>query len=255
MLQVTSAFKGCSLEVSDGVIGAVEDFLFDDRSWRMRWLVIDTGSWLPGRKVLLHPSAIRRSDPDERVVRVDLTKAQVEESPGIRTDQPVSRQVENSLHGYYGWDPCWDIGIMGGGGLSFSPVMADRFGESMLREPPVSDQPFDDGDPHLRSTAAVTGYHVHAVDGGIGHVEDFLVDATDWGIRYLIVNTRNWWIGRQVLVSPYAITKIEWLERQIRLDISRDQVKTSEPWTPSDYIDRAYEEQLHKHYGWPGYGW
>ncbi len=254
MLQVTSTLRGCVLEVSDGIIGKVTDLLFDDATWRMRWLVVDVGSWLTGRKVLIHPSAIQSSDPDQRSMRLDLNKAQIKASPGIAIDQPVSRQLESSLYGYYGWDPRWDTGIMGGGGLGFPSVLQARFGETLRKAAP-SDPLLDGGDPHLRSIAIVTGYHVHATDGGIGHVENFLIDSGDWGIRYLIIDTKNWWGGKRVLLSPHAINDIRWLDRQIRLDVSRDQVRNSPPWSPLDRIDRSYEKQLHQHYGWPGYGW
>jgi hypothetical protein len=255
MLQVASALKGCSLEVNDGTIGTVQDFLFDDTTWRVRWLVVDTGSWLPGRKVLIHPSAIQASNLAEKTIRVDLSKAQVKASPDILSDEPVSGQNEDDLYGYYGWDPRWDTGVVGGGGFRFSPVMRSGVGEAMLREPPAIKRARDEADQHLRSIAAVTGYHVRATDGRIGHVENFLLDEGDWGVRYLIIDTRNWWAGKEVLISPYAITKIEWLQREILLDAARDQVKSSPPWAPFDNIDRSYEEQLHKHYGWPGYGW
>ena len=113
----------------------------------------------------------------------------------------------------------------------------------------------NDGDPHLRSTAAVTGYHIHASDRQIGHVENLLIDDVTWGIRYLIIDTKNWWPGKHVLMSPYAVPEISWSKHQVRLDVSRELVKSSPPWSPLDLIDQAYEERLHRHYDWPGYGW
>jgi len=112
-----------------------------------------------------------------------------------------------------------------------------------------------EGDPNLRSLAAVTGYNVHASDGGIGHVADFLVDDASWGIRYLIIDTRNWWPGAHVLLSPYAIQEISWSRHEVRLDVSRERVRSSPPWNPLEALDEAYEKRLHGHYDWPGYGW
>jgi hypothetical protein len=254
MLQVVSGFRGCTLEVLDGTLGTVSDFLFDDRTWKTRWLVIDTGSWLPGRKVLLHPTAVKSSDLDQRLVRVDLTRAQVEASPNIGVDQPVSRQNESDMYLYYGWDPRWDTGLSGGGfGLPrYSPSSSD---DAMLRTPFDSATSSRDDDPHLRSITAITSYHVHAFDGSIGHIENFLIDDADWGIRYLIVDTRNWLAGQEVLLSPYAITTISWADHRVMIDLTREQVKKSPPWNPVEVIDQTYEERLHSHYGWPGYGW
>ena len=128
-------------------------------------------------------------------------------------------------------------------------------GPGSRRDIEYGDVALDDGDPHLRSVAEVTGYHVQARDGAIGHVEDILVDSTGWGLRYLIVDTKNWWFGKHVLISPYAVTRIDWPDRQVLLDIDRDKVKASPPWDPIDEIDEAYERRLHDHYDWPGYGW
>ena len=112
-----------------------------------------------------------------------------------------------------------------------------------------------DQDPHLRSMVAVTGYHCHASDDAIGHVQDFLIDDGTWAISYLIIDTRNWWPGQHVLVSPHAVKNVNWSDSQIEFSVTRDQVKASPAWEPLDIIDQVYEERLHRHYGWPGYGW
>ncbi len=255
MLLAVSALKGYAIEASDGGIGTVSDVLFDDQSWKLRWLVVDAGTWLSGRKVLIHPSAIRHADYERQELPVTLTKAQVEGSPGILQDQPVSRQMESQLHDYYQWDPYWGNGIFGAGAIASPLAPSPYFGGAAVREADRAESDTDSGDPHLRSVAAVTGYHIHATDGEIGHVENFMIDDASWGIRYLVVDTRNWWPGKHVLMSPYAVREIDWSERQIRLDVTRSQVKGSPPWDPMDMIDQAHEKRLHSYYGWPGYGW
>lgn len=255
MLLAVSAFKGYQIEASDGAIGTCSDLLFDDRNWRVRWLVVDTGKWLTGRKVLLHPSALGTPDHERHQLPANLTKAQIEASPDLEQDQPVSAQMESSLYGYYGWDPLWGGSGFGAGSIA-SPFSAPAlFGADTMRDASVLEMPREEGDPHLRSSETILGYHIHAADGSIGHVENLLIDDTAWAIRYLIVNTRNWWSGKQVLVSPYAVTGIEWSEREIRLNIAREQVKASPPWDPAAMIDEVYEKTLHRHYNWPGYGW
>jgi hypothetical protein len=264
MLQLVSALKGFAIVAKDDAIGTVSDFLFDDRTWKVRWLVVDTGRWLKGRKVLVHPSAIGDADYGQRELHVALTKAQVKDSPDILQDRPVSRQMQNSLYSYYGWDPLWGEGMLGVGlygagmGAVASPLSARPFfGAGAVREAEREaehgDDHLDDGDPNLRSISEVTGYHVHAANGSIGHVQDFLVG--DWGVRYLVVDTSNWWFGKHVLISPYAVKEIEWSDRHIRLDISREQVKASPPWNPGEMVDQEFEKRLHSHYDWPGYGW
>ncbi|WP_428534540.1 PRC-barrel domain-containing protein [Rhodopila sp.] len=165
MLQVGSALKGYEIVANDGAIGTVSDFLFDDRTWKVRWLVVDAGSWLTGRLVLIHPSAIGRADYIRRVLPVKLTKARVEASPDISRDQPVSRQHEINLYDYYGWDPVW-------GSSYFGPnAMAPDVAEQAVAETSVR-SPLEGHDPHLRSLSEVTGYDVQASNGAIGHLEN-----------------------------------------------------------------------------------
>ena len=169
------------------------------------------------------------------------------------------RQIQNHLHSYYGTDPLWGgQGFYGAGLNGFAlagGVGMAAFGAERVPEPDRVQLGSEDGDQHLRSMLAVTGYHIHATDGAIGHVENFLLDDTTWTIRYLIVDTRNWWPGAHVLISPFAVQSIEWIDREIQLNITQEQVKGSPPWNPSEVAEQVYERQLHRYYNWPGYGW
>ena len=209
MLLVISALKGYAIEASDGRIGSVSDFLFDDKTWRVRWLIVDTGGWLSGRQVLVHPSAIGPADFDQNQLPVSLTKSQVEGSPDVLRDEPISRSVEDKLFSYYRWDPTWAGGYLGpSSGAMASPLgTPPYFGIGI--SPDAADITPDekDPDPKRRSVADITGYHIHASDGEIGHVENFVMDSDSWTIRYLIVATRNWWQGQHVLISPAAVKK------------------------------------------------
>ena len=267
MLNAVSSLKGFEIQAKDGALGTVSDFLFDDSTWKVRWMVVDTGRWLSGRKVLVHPSAVISADYGERELKVALTKAQVEDSPDIVQDRPVSRQMQNDLYGYYGWDPLWGGGMFGGGtyggalygggmGAIASPLSPPAyFGAAAMQEAERGGAGRDDGDPHLRSIAEVTSYHVHAADGDIGHVQDFLIDNASWGIRYLIIDTANWWVGQHVLISPYSVKGVDWSEHHISLDLTRDKIKASPSWNPSNLVTGEFERRLHNYYDWPGYGW
>ena len=255
MLLVGSALMDYAVIVADGKIGTVSDFLFDDTNWKIRWLVVDTGTWLSGRKILVHPSAISEVDHRSREVPLTLSKAQVKDSPEIEFDKPVSRQVENSLYDYYGWNPSWGGGSYGFGAIA-SPISAPPyFGSPFSPEKLPSAASIEHADPHLRSLNAVTGYHVEASDGDIGHVENFIIDEEGWVIRYLIVDTRNWWFGQHVLISPYSVSALRYADRHFSVKITRDQVKKSPVWDPAEVVNRAYEQSLHTHYSWPGHGW
>jgi uncharacterized protein YrrD len=251
MLVVESALKGYDVEASDGSIGTVHDCLFDARTWKLRWLVIDTRRWLTGRKVLIHPSAAGQPDIDHRRLPVHLTKAQIKASPEISFDLPVSAQTEKGIYGYYGCVPEWGAG----GCYAGYPAPAHNEAEVLDRPGSENRTGLGEGDPDLRSTAAVNGYHVEATDGAIGHIENFILDDVGWDIRYLIVDTGNWWSGQHVLISPFAVRNINWLKENVVLDVSCDRVRNSPPWKPLDLIDKSYQQRLHGYYEWPGYGW
>jgi sporulation protein YlmC with PRC-barrel domain len=255
MLLVASALKGYGIYSPEGRLGTVQDLLFDDTTWKVRWVVVDTGTWLTSRKVLLHPQALGNADHEGQGFSVALSRHQIEASPSILTDQPVSAQMQSSLYDYYGWDPLWGGSYFGGGAIA-SPLSAPPyFGMGTRQAAAGLDRPPLEGDPHLRSAAAILSYHIAASDGAIGHLENLMVDDKDWHIQYLIVDTRNWWPGQHVLIAPHAVSRIDWSTRQVELDVSREQVKASPPWDPVVAIDTYYQQRLHNHYGWHGYGW
>lgn len=240
MLRNASAIKGYAIAATDGRLGTVSDFLFDDASWLVRWLVVDTGKWLSGRKVLLPPSVLGHIDPNGNEFAVSLTMQQVKDSPDIDTERPVSRQIETNIYDFYGWSPYWGgtgllMGGHGGygygyGGGAIEPLPSPG---SMRRAEDIAAAQQNDDDPHLRSVEAVTGYHIHASDGEIGYVEDFLLQDTDWSIHNLVVDTTNWWPGKKVLIAPRSIQEIDWTDNLVNLKIDREKVKNSPAYDAS----------------------
>jgi sporulation protein YlmC with PRC-barrel domain len=240
MLRNASAIKGYAIAATDGRLGTVSDFLFDDASWLVRWLVVDTGKWLSGRKVLLPPSVLGHIDPNGNEFAVSLTMQQVKDSPDIDTERPVSRQIETNIYDFYGWSPYWGSTglLMGGyggygygyGGGAIAPLPSPG---SMRRAEDIAAAQQSDDDPHLRSVEAVTGYHIHASDGEIGYVEDFLLQDTDWSIHNLVVDTTNWWPGKKVLIAPRSIQEIDWTDNLVNLKIDREKVKNSPAYDAS----------------------
>jgi hypothetical protein len=147
------------------------------------------------------------------------------------------------LYDYYGLDP--DCGATNTGESAIVAEAAARRAADIEAGP--------EGDPHVRSAAAVKGYHVHASDGELGHVENLLADDANWDIRYLVIATRSWWPGKVVQLARYAVIDIDWLDRQVKLNVTRDQVKSAPAWDPLAMTDEVTEQQLHRHFGWPGY--
>ena len=232
------------LESLDGEIGRIKEFYFDDRHWTIRYLVAETGNWLTDRQVLISPYALAAVIRESKRVDVDLTKKQIEESPSWQSDKPVSRQFEESYHGYYGLPMYW------GSVCSWNPYPSPVPDSEQWKEPTQGDEAWD---PCLRSTNAVRGYYIHASDGEIGHVEDFIIDSETWAIRYLVVDTRNWWPGKKVLISPQWIERVSWSESKVYVNLSRDAIKHSPEYTEESLLTRDHEIGLHGHFNRPGY--
>ena len=244
MLNKAKTLKGYKLNSLDGEIGLVNEFYFDDQYWAIRYLVADTGNWLKGRQVLISPYALVAVIKEKQYISIDLTQKQIEDSPSLDTHKPVSLQFEEAYFGYYGWPTYW------GGQYMWGPspyLVRDR---EKWKEFTQAKKAWD---PHLRSTHNVSGHHVQAADGEIGHVEDFIIDDEMWAIRYLILDTQSWWPGKKVLISPKWIERVSWSESKVFVNLPRETIKQSPEYTEKFLLNRDYETRLHRHYNRQGY--
>jgi hypothetical protein len=246
MLKSAAKLQGFKLLANDGEIGKVNSFLFNDETWEIMYLVADTGNWLIDRLVLVSPVAMRQIPVDEDHIPVNLTKEQIENSPPIAEHEPVSRQYEQQLFGYYRWPVYWNAGAgyypFAAGYPDTAPPMVQEIAERKRTEPER------EGDPHLRSTREVKGYYIQAADDEIGHVDDFIVDDSTWEIRYLIIDTKNWLPGKKVILSPRWVNKIEWPESKVYVSFTKEKIKSAPEYKSEEDINRQYEEKLYSHY-------
>lgn len=251
MLRSVKELLGYKLEAADGSLGKVRDFYFDDESWTIRYLVADTRRWLSGRLVLISPGSLGYPKWASRFFPVSLTREQIESSPEISHDQPVSRQQESRLSRYYGWPIYWGAGLTYGA----PPMAASALAEAVREEAGTGEEAGqEEGDRHLRSMREVTGYKIQAQDGEIGHVQDFIVDDESWILRYLAVDTRNWLPGgKKVLLSPGWAERIDWGEEKVIVDLKQDTVEQGPEYNPADPVNREVETHLYDYYGRPVY--
>jgi hypothetical protein len=258
MLHRFHDLKACTIHTDDEDIGAVKDLYFDDLSTAIRYFVVDTGHWLPGRKVLLAPAALRHVDEAESTLNTVLTRQQIEDSPGVEEDRPVSRQEEIRLHAHYGWDPYWLIppsaaGIApywGGFGAAGLPPIETRPGRGAAEEEALLAEQAK-GDAHLRSANEVRGYEVEARNGDVGRVDDFLVDEEHWAIAFLVVETGSWLSSRPILLAPAWLEGIDWANRQITVGLDKEQIRSSPAYEHGTVVDREYQRRLFAHYDRP----
>ncbi len=253
MLRTLKELHDYAIGAVDGIIGHVKDLYLDDEAWVVRYLVVDTGDWLSSRKVLISPMAIGDPDWAKRLLPVSITKEQVKSSPGFDSEKPVTRQHEMEYSGYYGYPYYWGGTGYWGGGM-YPNMMLSSYGgfgapQAMQHEAENSRARAEEGrdknaDPHLRSCAAVTGYHIHAIDGDIGHVYGMLIDDETWAVRHLIVETSNWWAGHQMLIEPQWIEGVSWAEGTVSVKLTRQAVKDAPPFEPSKSWTREDESRL-----------
>lgn len=255
MLRRLNQLTGFKIAATDDQIGSVQDFYFDDHTWTVRYMVVDTGPWILGRQVLIPAAAIETVNWEGSTISLPLTTEQVKNSPDISLEQPVSRQHEIALHEHYGWPGYWYAApAMASpmGGMYAVPVPPESVVDP-LTEDEMPDAPEEQGDPHLRSVKEVVGYDIQATDGSIGHVEDFFAGENEWRIRYLLVDTRNWLPGRKVLIGVDWAERIDWSERDVIVNVTREKVQDSPEYDPQAPLSRHYEENLHNYYHLSGY--
>jgi uncharacterized protein YrrD len=228
---------GFSIKATDGDVGKVDEFYFDDATWTIRYMIAETGTWLSDRKVLISLVALGKPDWEARTFSVNLTCDQVRNSPDIDTQRPVYRQHEEELHEYYQWPQYWEGGYQGTLGITPFPLLE-------VPLPQESPDPKRKDDPHLRSTRQVTGYQIHATNGQIGHVEDFIVDDESWALRYLVVETGNWLLGKKVTIPLVWIKSVNWADAGVYIDRMRESVKNSPDVDPSKSVDPDHPGSL-----------
>jgi uncharacterized protein YrrD len=232
------------LAAEDGEIGHVADLYFDDDCWAVRYLVVATGSWLFGKKVLISPNAVDVIKWDSQCIKMNLSMEQIKNSPDIDTDRPISRQQEAEYHLYYNFPPYWG-GVALWGRYSEPGASADKADTEQTQADQAHGGRWDS---HLRSAKEVRGYRVMAIDGQVGHVDNFLMDPDNWAIRYLIVNTGGWLKKHEVLVTPKLTDRVIWAEAQVNINASRELIEGAPHYTEGEEIDRDYEERLFAHY-------
>lgn len=244
MLLNAKSLTEYQMECRDGFFGRVQELYFDDLHWAVRYLVADTGNWLPGRSVLISPYALGTVSVERKSVYVELTRRQIETGPSPETAKPVSQQFELSHSEHFGWPVYWEGPHRWG-----NRAWVDRDRKQWVRASP-------DGklwDYRLRSTREVGRYAIEALDGPMGQVEDFILDDETWAIRYLVVNTHVWWPGAKVLIAPQWIERVSWGDAKVFINLRRKAIRSSPHYSASELLSRDYEDKLHRHYEQVGY--
>lgn len=221
MLYSAKDIRKCKINAKDGTLGSVHDVFFDDRTWSTEYVVVDTGKWLPGKRVLIPRDRLGTPDWKATELDVDLTRDEIENSPGIESDPPLAHARSRYYQSYVWTSYPWG-GFIGGAPVGADPAAPARG----VTGPPTT---------HVRSAREITGYRIEARDGRIGHVDDFLFLRQDWGIQFVVIDTRNWLPGEKVVVPPRDIVDMEWTEEKARVDLTKKEIKSAPKLEPSKY--------------------
>lgn len=230
MLHSAKGLAGFAVHGTDGEVGSIDDVYFDDERWVVRYVVVDTGNWLTGRKVLLSPMSFRQADWEGKTLVMNLTREQIENSPDIDTRMPVSRQQESELFQHYDYPYYW-AGPYAWGFSMYPALLQEQQLENKTRTE-ARKQVEESQDQHLRSCNEVKGYTIHASDDTLGHVEDLLFDEEDWSIQLIVIDPRNWWPGKHVMVTPQRISAVNWADKSVSVGMSRAEIESSPEYDP-----------------------
>ncbi len=232
MLFNLKTLLGYTLRSHDGDIGKVKDFYFDDHDWSIRYLVAETGNWLTERQVLISPLAFLTVNEADQTISVNLSHQQIEDSPTLGADQPISQQFEKSYFTYYGWPSYWD-----GSWLDLNQQNQQAYAQTSLT-----------GNPHLRSMKKTLGYQIQAKDDSLEQVEGFILQLDTWRIRYLIVHTQNWWPGKKVLISPLWIKSVSSQQSKVFVKYLSETIREAPEFKDISLLTPEAENELHQYY-------
>jgi hypothetical protein len=242
MLRSAKELKGFTVRGTDGEVGQLDDFFFDDERWTIRYIVVQTGGWL-GRRVLISPVSFSGTDWSGGAIDLSLARDRIRNSPDADLHAPISREYETSHMAYYGYAPYW------GGpdywGMAAYPAALNGAVATRGDRAPAAVQ--ESREAHVHSSLAVLGYHIQASDGEIGHVDDLIIDDERWAIRYLRIDTSNWIGGKPVLVPQRALRRADWGRGTIEVALTKDQVHSSPRYDPG-VLNREDEQRLEAHY-------
>ena len=202
MLLDTGSLIGRGLLASDGTIGTISDFLFEEATWSVRYVLVDTGKWLAGRQVLLSPRAfVHEPFGQPGTARARLSRSQIEESPALATGEPLTRGFERAYFRHFGWPSYW---------------MGPSLGAALA--------PVDTSEVRLLSVKELTGGLAQASDTRIGKVKNFSLSSLSWMVREIVVDAGHWYSERLVLIQPGLVERVGMAESVLYIGRSRLEV-------------------------------
>ncbi|WP_207425664.1 PRC-barrel domain-containing protein [Pedobacter sp. SYSU D00535] len=247
MLRNVKSLLGYKMGATDGDIGEVKGFYFDDQTWTVRYLVVETGNWFSGKKVLISTDSVQQPDFNAGVFPINLTREQIKNGPDIDTEKPVSREHEQLMHEYYPWNRYWQSGYFTVGMMAYNSMPLEE--EIHMRQAEETAEKHTHTDTHLRSTSEVKGYSIHASDGSIGEIDDFVFDDQSWKIEYMVADIGGWFKDKKILIPPRVIRDIRWEMSEVVVSLSKEEIKDSPHYDESMTHGDDFDTHFGSYYG------
>lgn len=236
--------KGYSIQAIDGDKGKVKDFLFDDETWIIRYLEADLGNFFKEKRVLIPKNHLGEPQWEDKHFPVELTVKRIENSPDLAHDLPVSRKYEEALFDHYELTPYWPASMAAYAGRE------SMFYPGQVIAPPNKVVKEEEIETNLRSFSEIRGYYIKATDDSFGHIEDLIIDDSDWQILYVIIDTKNivpW--SKQVMLPIELINEISFLDKDAKINLPKETIKNAPEYNPATAINAEYEKVLYDFYG------
>lgn len=234
---------GSSLQAKNGEIGSIDDVYFDDKDWKIRYLITDNSNFLPGRRVLISPASTDKINFERKAIQVKLSKKDIEKSPVVNQGLLPSRETEIELKSYYNWPVYWGSGFLIGAGDLRENQASMRGSKKEIEV-----------ESNLKSCNEIMGFSIESKNKTIGYLNNYLFDDESWEIRYLVVDTKNWLLKeRKILLAIDWIEKFDWDQSVFVTDLKSKAIRESPVYNPGETLKRDYETKLFDHYHKPKY--
>jgi sporulation protein YlmC with PRC-barrel domain len=242
-------------------IARVEDIYFDNASWNIKYFVCRVGHLIQKKDVLIGVNSILEIDPIKRSIRTNFTEGEIASCPDKDEHKPISRLHEERLQSYFGWSPYWgqtvipSIGTFGYANPVQPNATPHPAYENELNIPVEQRTSYSHEDANLLSLNEISGYHIEASDGSIGHAADWFIDTSNWEIAYLMIDTRNWLPGKKVAVDKAWVNDITWHDRMIRVELNKEEIGDSPEYHGEKILDRDFINNLSNYHEWLSKKW
>jgi hypothetical protein len=218
MLKNVDTFKNNEVHASDGMIGIIRDLYFDTQDLILKFMVIDTQSWLENREILISPESVKRFNWDRNKFDLGLLKRRIEQSRVISIDEPAGPGGRKQSREYYFLSTYWD---------------SERAGGNLA---------------HLLKDSELKRFDICLSDGRIGGTAGIIIEESTWKVEFIIVDADSMEAGKLVPLPAGWINRIDPKEGIIHVDLNKEDILNAPTFPAEELEDESNEKALYNYY-------